>query len=340
MMRHWKRSITSFTALAILGVLWVAPAMAAGPVPEAQELLPFEYARVWKAPVPVYASPGDPSQMTPVETLLPPDSWVSIDETLEQNGQLWYRVDDQAYVLAKDVSVGSPSTFHGLELAEPPLQPIGFVVAQQLNVRARPGTAADNPPVDKVARYDAVNILDSANDEGGVWYQIGVDRYVHAAYVRVVYPVARPADVPADARWIAVDLAQQTLSAYEGDRMVFATLVSSGRPPFYTPSGLYKIWIKLQTGPMEGGEVEKGDYYYLQDVPWIMYFARDVGLHGAYWHDRFGTASSHGCVNLSPLDAKWLFDWATPLLPFPDTRYVYASKNNPGTWIHVYASSD
>lgn len=91
---------------------------------------------------------------------------------------------------------------------------------------------------------------------------------------------------------------------------------------------------------MEGGEVEKGDYYYLQDVPWIMYFNKDVGLHGAFWHDRFGYPSSHGCVNLSPKDAQWMFNWTTPQLPFPDTRYVYASRNNPGTWVYVYASSD
>ena len=127
--------------------------------------------------------------------------------------------------------------------------------------------------------------------------------------------------------------------AYDGDRLVFATLVASGRPPWYTPMGLNRIWIKMQTGDMEGGLVERGDYYSLQDVPWIMYFSKDVGVHAAYWHDRFGYPSSHGCVNLSPLDAKWLFDWATPQLPFPDTRYVYASKNNPGTWVYVYASS-
>jgi hypothetical protein len=70
-----------------------------------------------------------------------------------------------------------------------------------------------------------------------------------------------------------------------------------------------------------------------------MYFNKDVGLHAAYWHDRFGYPSSHGCVNLSPLDARWLFDWTTPQLPFPDSSHVYASRNNPGTWVYVYASS-
>jgi hypothetical protein len=336
----WQHVLQLLFGLGMVSLLGLAPAMAAEPKPATEAVaLPFQYARAWKKPAPVYASPGDPGQMTPIATFLPPDSWVSIDEKVEQGGQLWYRIDDQAYVLASDLLASSPSAFQGMSVAEPPQHPIGYVIAQELNVRARPGALPDNPAVVKLRRYDTVTVLDRVNGPDGAWLQIGADQYVHSAYVRVIFPVQRPAEVPADGRWFAVDLAQQVLSAYEGDRMVYATLVSTGRPPFYTPQGLYRVWIKLQTGPMEGGDVAKGDYYYLQDVPWIMYFAKDVGLHGAYWHDRFGTASSHGCVNLSPADAKWLFDWATPLLPFPDTRYVYASKNNPGAWVYVYASS-
>lgn len=326
--------------LALASLLWTTPAAAADPKPAAETVpLPFEYARVWKDPVPVYAAPGDPGQMTPVTTLLPPDSWVSIDEKVERDGRVWYRIDDQNYVQAAELTTASPSSFRGLEQEETPQHPIGFVVAKELNVRERPAATADNGPVAKLRRYDAVDILESVQTPDGLWHKIGDGRYVHGGYVRVVYPVARPVEVPADARWVAVDLAQQVLSAYEGDRMVYATLVSTGRPPFYTPKGLYRIWIKQQTGGMEGGTVEKGDYYYLQDVPWVMYFARDVALHAAYWHDRFGYPSSHGCVNLSPLDARWLFDWATPQLPFPNSSHIYASQNNPGTWVYVYASS-
>lgn len=316
----------------------LASAQEAGPA-DPTALLPFRYARVWQAPVEVYAAPGDPTQSTPIDTLLPPDSWVSIDEQVEQDGRLWYRVADQAYVLADAVQIGEPSAFHGITVTQPLTTPLAFIAAQGLNVRARPGLADDNPSLGALARYDTVHVLSSQRAGDAIWHQIGEGQYVHGAYVRVVYPVQRPADVPADARWISVDLAQQTLAAYEGDQMVFATLVASGRPPWYTPKGLNRIWIKKQTGDMRGGIVERGDYYALQDVPWIMYFNKDVGLHAAYWHDRFGYPSSHGCVNLSPLDAKWLFDWATPQLPFPDSSYVYASKNNPGTWVYVYASS-
>lgn len=306
--------------------------------PAEKVLLPFHYAQAREKPVAVYPSPGDPAAQTPVEYLLPPDSWVSIDETLEVKGRLWYRVDETAYVLASDVLPASPSTFHGTQLAEEPQHPPAFIIVPSLNIRARPGATPDNPAVGILSRYDMINILSSQEVEDGIWYQIGDDQYIHSAYVRVVHPVTRPGEIGPDERWISVDLVQQTMAAYEGDRMVFATLVSTGRPPWFTPKGLYRVWIKLATGNMQGGIVERGDYYYIQDVPWIMYFSRDVGLHGAFWHDRFGFPSSHGCVNLSPLDADWLFQWATPLLPRPDQKTVYASKNNPGTWVHVYAS--
>ena len=339
-MKRWTDLLKPLTLLMILSVLLVTPSLAAGPEPEAEAaLLPYEYARVWQKPVPVYAAPGDPARMPPIDTLLPPDSWVSIDEVVEQNGRQWYRIANQAYVLAEDVLPGAPSLFHGVTITQTLTYPLAFIATQGLNVRARPGATPDNPPIAAVNRYDVVDYLGSQPAGDAIWHQIGDNQYVHGAYVRVVYPVQRPAGVHADARWIAVDLAQQTLSAYEGDRMVFATLVSTGRPPWFTPKGLNRIWIKQQTGDMQGGIVERGDYYALQDVPWIMYFNRDVGLHAAYWHDRFGYPSSHGCVNLSPRDAKWLFDWATPQLPFPDSSHVYASQNNPGTWVYVYASS-
>lgn len=326
--------------MVLISLLPVMPVIAAGPDPDAQaELLPFDYARIWQEPVAVYVSPGDPALMTPIDTLLPPDSWISIDEEVEQDGRLWYRIADQAYVLADAVQIGAPSLFHGITVTETLTHPLVYIATQGLNVRARPGAAADNPPVGMLNRYDVVICLGSQQAGDALWHQIGENRWIHGAYARVVYPVQRPEGVPADARWIAVDLAQQTLSAYEGEQLVFVTLVSSGRPPYFTPKGLNRIWIKLQTGDMQGGIVERGDYYALQDVPWIMYFNKDVGLHAAYWHDRFGYPSSHGCVNLSPLDAKWLFGWATPQLPFSDTRTVYASQNNPGTWVYVYASS-
>lgn len=342
-MTYRKTWIAGMLACLIgLAILAPAPVLADEPVPAAIDgLLPYRYARIWQKPVSVYSAPGDPTEMTPIQSLLPPDSWVSIDAQVQSDGQLWYRIDRSGYVLASEVVTDSvPSLFQGIVITGDVPSAVGFVVADELNVRARPGTADDNPPVAGVSRYQPINVEGSeVAPDGTLWYRIGENQYVRDKFVRVAYPVARPAEIPPTDRWIAVDVAQQALTAYEGDRMVFATLVSTGREPWVTPQGLFRIWVKLQTGRMQGGEVERGDNYYLQDVPWIMYFNRDVGLHASYWHDNFGTPRSHGCVNLSPLDAKWFYEWTSPVASQPSERVTYPNESNPGTWVYVYKSA-
>lgn len=106
---------------------------------------------------------------------------------------------------------------------------------------------------------------------------------------------------------IYVDLASQTLYAYQGTTKVMQTLIASGRWA-KTPVGNFHIWQKLRATRMSGGEGD--DAYDLPNVPFVMYFYHDFGLHGAYWHNNFGHTMSHGCVNMRQVDAEALFDWA------------------------------
>ena len=333
-----KRWICSFVWLIILVAMSAVPAWADEPRLDIVEpLVPFPYARVWSTQVPVYPAPGDPAQMAPVRYLLPPNTWVSIKDEIEVDRRVWCRIDKEEYVLLSDVLPVSPSTFHGVAVGHMYHPPFGFVV-EHLNVRARPSVAPDNPPLTMLPRYTVVTILGQETVDDGVWYQIGPDHYVHSDYVRIVTATPRPSDVAPDDKWIAVNLSEQTLAAYEGDRMVFATLVSTGLPWWRTPEGLFRVWVKMYAGKMSGGSVERGDYYYLQDVPWTMYFHRGYGLHAAYWHDGFGYPRSRGCINLSPRDARWLFDWASPSLP-EGRRAVFSKEDNPGTWVYVYSTT-
>jgi lipoprotein-anchoring transpeptidase ErfK/SrfK len=105
-------------------------------------------------------------------------------------------------------------------------------------------------------------------------------------------------------RWIDVDLSDQTLVAYENGVAVRTTLVSTGLPGTPTPTGQFRIWIKFLTDDMEGPS------YYIEDVPYVMYFHKGYGLHGVTWHGNFGHPMSHGCVNLPTEEAEWLFNWA------------------------------
>jgi hypothetical protein len=132
--------------------------------------------------------------------------------------------------------------------------------------------------------------------------------------IRIVDRVPRPRQVPRNERWIRVDLDRQTLTAYEGETPAFATLVSSGLPDHATPVGIYRLHAKHVTTTMADDMAADGPYS-IEDVPWTMYFLGSYALHAAFWHDRFGNQRSHGCVNLAPRDARWLFFWSLPELP-------------------------
>lgn len=112
---------------------------------------------------------------------------------------------------------------------------------------------------------------------------------------------------PSGEKHIYVDLSKQTLIAYQGKQQILKTLVSTGKWN-RTPTGNFYIWEKLRATRMTGGE--GADAYDLPNVPYVMYFYQDFGLHGAYWHDNFGHVMSHGCVNMRQVDAKALYEWA------------------------------
>ena len=105
--------------------------------------------------------------------------------------------------------------------------------------------------------------------------------------------------------WIDVNLSQQRVYAYAGDTLMNSFVVSTGTWQTPTVTGKFKIWVKVRSQAMTGPG------YYLPDVPWVMYFYKDYGLHGTYWHNNFGTPMSHGCVNLTIPDAEWLYNFSS-----------------------------
>jgi hypothetical protein len=191
--------------------------------------------------------------------------------------------------------------------------------------------------------------------DGEAWYRITdelqpVDYMVPAIHLRPitdeeVSPLAP--DVPASQKRIEVNLATQTLYAFEGETEVHQARVSTGvarsRPSengieTETPKGDFAIYSKMPSKHMGDGRLMRGDLdldaYELVGVPWTMFFHRlDTGyaLHGTYWHDNFGVPMSHGCINLRNPDAKWLFRWSTPVNYPPEIQ-----TTGYGTRVIVY----
>jgi lipoprotein-anchoring transpeptidase ErfK/SrfK len=142
---------------------------------------------------------------------------------------------------------------------------------------------------------------------------------------------------------IEVDLTNQRLYAYEGNTKVYEFPVSTGLWG-KTPTGEFRIWVKLRYTRMEGGNKAWGTYYNLPNVPYTMFFANDevpasrgFGIHGAYWHNNFGRPMSHGCINMKTADVEKLYYWADPdLKGMPST---HTTKDNPGTKVIIYGTA-
>jgi hypothetical protein len=165
--------------------------------------------------------------------------------------------------------------------------------------------------------------------DGQELVMVGGGRAVMRENVRIADRTKRPAGVGPGEQWLHINLTEQTMVAYRGDTPVHATLISSGKAGWTTPRGLYRVNRVYQTKPMNG--VDEDGPYQVQEVPWAMYFRGNYAIHGAYWHNAFGAPRSHGCVNVPPADARWLYYWSEPRLPAGWT----ASTRSSGPRIYI-----
>lgn len=141
-------------------------------------------------------------------------------------------------------------------------------------------------------------------------------------------------ETPDGEKWIEVDLTKERIFGWEGNKKVYDFIIASGKPWTPTPEGEFRVWIKLRYHTMEGGSKILGDYYRLPNVPYVMYFKDGYGIHGTYWHDDWGHAITHGCVNMKTEDAAQLFNWAGPDMGGRST--TLASPDNPGIRVVVH----
>ncbi len=208
------------------------------------------------------------------------------------------------------------STFQGVELVGGDPSDVGWIVGRTTFTSDAPfgKRSRQLPPLSLVrieARSKVRNVL---------WYQTAEGDWVRASELRVPSPASPPVTVAATERWLDVDTTTQILTAYVGERPVFATLVSTGKgkqgSESATPIGEHRIWVKLASSDMTNVEDQAASQYYaIEAVPWVQFFRGGYGLHAAFWHEAFGTPRSHGCVNLSPKDAEFLFGWTEPRVP-------------------------
>ena len=220
---------------------------------------------------------------------------------------------------ADKLKADSGSPFHGQDLRSIGL-PVAFGWKSSAKFWILDGAQLEPGP--RLSRRELVPLTGSVRVMGGERMVEARDgRWLRSDDLRVaVKPRELPWFATQDRRWIDVSLVNQVLVLWQGAEPVYATLVSTGRDGFgdpdttlSTPQGVFRIQQKHVTTTMDSNAAD--NEFELRDVPWVMYFKGGYALHAAYWHDDFGRMRSHGCVNLSPIDARYVFEWSLPDVP-------------------------
>ena len=277
----------------------------------------------------------------------------SSDESPTTYNKTWYQTDDgfvySAFVQPAENSFNTPLT----EVGENGFW--GEITVPLAEARNKPGTTSHlryryyYGSVFKIIRSVA-NVIDGQNE---VWYQIGDEYagngfYVQAEHVRPI-PITEFApispDVPLEDKRMEVDLVKQLATAFEGDNPVYSARVATGASirlsdgtikNYGTTRGQHRIFMKLPSQHMVGGAASDGDFYDLPGIGWVSYFTSSgIAFHGTYWHNDYGRPRSHGCVNMLPEDAKWVFLWTLPTASYEERR-TRTTKRTDGSLVKVY----
>jgi L,D-transpeptidase catalytic domain len=298
-----------FTQSAAQGLPYpMLPLPAYAPDPGLNDL-PYQYFKVTDVGGQLYSSLDAARAHQPSKILYPSNhlyvSYLGAAVVTSQGS--YYQLRDGYWVFAEGGRLGLyDPPFQGLVFSSTPRNPFGWVLGA-IQSRTSPGV---NSPETAIThnRFEVVQIYATQEVDNLVWEQIGPGEWIDSRQIARVDANPTPPEGVTGGRWIEVNLLEQTLTVYDKNRLVFATMTSTGVDKFWTRPGLFHIQKKLEAETMSNSVQD--DFYYLEDVPWTMYFDEGRALHGAYWHNRFGYRLSHGCVNLSPGDAHWIFDWA------------------------------
>ena len=200
------------------------------------------------------------------------------------------------------------------------------IAGQDVNRRAAPNRS--QPPIGQLKAGTPVEVVDwvageEVESHNDTWAELSDGSYVFSTSLRrnpVADAPSPPADGPTEGRWIDVNLSQQIATAYEGGTAVRTALISSGRPGWETPTGVFPVQRRVEKDTMDGatlvgqGPDGAGASYKVENVRYVQYFTSDgAAVHENYWRRpaTFGMPGSHGCIGMAPADAAWFWEFAT-----------------------------
>ena len=307
------------------------------PISPSDDGLPYRYYFAGQGGAYGFANLGNALDDTPDQELEQGFAVAIVEERIA-HGESWGRTKKGRWIALRELVPSRPFLFHGELIRD------GKLDVAWVTVEKAPAFASEK--ADKATgtrtRFEKVHVREEKGAGASVMLRLDDGSWMRAhdlSRARLATPPDEAGGESARERWIDVDLVQQSIVAYEGTRPVFASIVSTGKGPPHTPHatppGVHRIWVKIFTTKMDNLEKEDVEKHYaLEDVPWVQFFDKAVALHGAFWHRDFGHIHSHGCVNLAPIDARWLYAFTSPHLPLGWTA-VYPTKTEPGTVVRV-----
>ena len=271
--------------------------------------------------------------------------YVAVDKTFRWNGRSWYKTTRGLVTPTERFWGAAASEFHGVELGEKWQLPVAWVYGwrKSSTLYELDASGKSLKPVGEAKHFEPMQLTGKTFERNGRrYYETREQRWVRESHIRIADPGPPPEGLAPTERWLDINLHEQTLVAFDGHRAVYATLISSGKESrvkdkdHRTPVGEWKIREKHLTTTMDGDGTAAGDLpYSIEDVPYVMYFHQAYAVHGAFWHRNFGVQMSHGCVNLAPLDAKWVFFFTSPLLP-RGWHGVWSRDGAPGSRVVIH----
>lgn len=303
-------------------------------------ITPGVYGYIRRGGAPAYASRSEAAKKVTTRRL-PGGFFIRFGRFTRIGTRNFWKTTKGLYVPISHIARHVPSKFHGYVLKQDGLKlPVALVRFKGPGKRGVPVFHAPGSRrvVGRLKRYTAVSVLGTKVVLGRFkrkvrYWRVGRCQWIRARATRLANREATPPGVRTGERWIDVNLATQTLVAYEGNKPVFVTLISAGKKKHETRHGVFRVYWKIAEVDM-ANESGANEEYLAESVPWSLFFWKGQALHGAYWHDDFGRVKSHGCVNLAPMDARYLFEWTQPTLP-KGWRHAWHGARFPGPVVRI-----
>jgi lipoprotein-anchoring transpeptidase ErfK/SrfK len=334
-----RRDFLKLSGYGLMGMVLPAPSF-----PQLDEFSNLQ-GRVLDRTVWSYDAPDNKSARRKLywRDLIFPISNTAIGEDETAYNRVWYELEEGGYVYSGSVQPVRT-------LLNQPQQislkgTLGEVSVPFTDARVEPDAAAE---VIYRLYYETVHWVKASGIspvDGSAWYYLLDDKKeqyycVPAEHIRLIpdlelSPLSQ--QVPNEEKRVEVRLDDQMVLAYENENLVFATRTSTGgrlrSGTYTTPSGDFLTFHKRPTRHMAAGDIAASGFD-LPGVPWVLYITRSgISFHGTYWHNDYGRPRSHGCINLTPQAAKWLYRWTIPNVP-PDKPLAYGYI---GTRVDIHA---